>query len=225
MNVKEIQTKLNVLGYKSGTPDGIIGRMTIAAITEFQKDNNLKIKWPGTIGPLTLAALGLATAIEIAPPWLILAKQKLGLHEKSDNAELRAFLKSDKATLGDPSKLPWCGDFIETIIALTLPKEVLPSNPYWALNWAKFGRAVDVDKPVRGAVASVSRDGGGHVFIVDGHDEKYWHAVGGNQSNSISKVKIAKDRKATLRWPISYPMNQSVLEFSKFSGIITTNEA
>ena len=232
--IAQVQQRLMELGYDVGTSgaDGVAGRMTIAAIAQFQKDQGLAIQYPGTLGPKTLLALRLTDQAfkqaDLTPPWVIEAKRKLGLHETLNNAELRKYLKSDGQTLGDPSKLPWCGDLIETVIALTLPKEVLPNNPYWAKNWLNFGISVNPDRPVMGAIGVVSRDGGGHVFIVVGHDKTYFHALGGNQANTISIVKIAKSRMTNgggMRFPKTYPLPGSPLPYSVFDGRITVNEA
>lgn len=40
--IKEVQMKLNDLGYKCGTADGICGKKTKAAIKAFEKDNDQK---------------------------------------------------------------------------------------------------------------------------------------------------------------------------------------
>jgi uncharacterized protein (TIGR02594 family) len=225
--VQVLQRRLIALGYDVGKAgaDGILGRATTAAIAKFQADRKLDIQYPGTIGPKTLAALDLDQEQPLlTPPWITLAKTKMGLHEVRNNAELKAFLKSDGHALGDPAKLPWCGDFVETCIAVSLPKELMISNPYWALNWLKFGREVPIAKPVMGAIGVKTRDGGGHVFFVVGHDKTYVHALGGNQSNSISIVKIAKKDVKGLRFPTTYPMPQP-LPFSTFTGKLAGSEA
>ena len=76
-------------------------------------------------------------------PWMLEAKKVNGLHEVSDKAALSKWLKSEGRTLGDPTKLPWCGDFVDTAMSLGLPGEPRPGplgqNPYWALNWLHFG--------------------------------------------------------------------------------------
>lgn len=224
--VQLVQRRLIALGYTVGKAgaDGIIGRDTIAALTRFQTDKGLSLQYPGTIGPATLNALGIDTS-PMLPPWVTLAKTKMGLNEVRDNKELSAFLKSDGRTLGDPAKLPWCGDFVETCIAVSLPREPMIANPYWALNWLKFGVEISKDKPVMGAIGAAERDGGGHVFFVVGHDKNYFHALGGNQSNSISIVKMDKGRVKGLRFPSTYPMPSDVLPFTTFSGQISVNEA
>ncbi|MEP9380673.1 hypothetical protein ABLE91_28575 [Aquabacter sp. CN5-332] len=124
----------------------------MAALTKFQADQKLDLQYPGTIGPKTLAALGIAEPVaESLTPWIALAQRKMGLHEVRDNKALKDFLKSDGHALGDPAKLPWCGDFVETCIAVSLPREPMIDNRYWALNWPKFGVEVSKASPVMGA--------------------------------------------------------------------------
>lgn len=56
--VRQIQTKLNELGYDTGGADGIYGTKTKNAVTAFQKSKGLSAD--GIAGPKTLQALGLA---------------------------------------------------------------------------------------------------------------------------------------------------------------------
>lgn len=224
--VQSVQRRLIALGYSVGTAgaDGILGRNTIVAIAKFQADKALDLQYPGAIGSKTIAALGLDKTPAL-PPWVSLAQSKMGLNEIRDNKELSAFLKSDGHALGDPSKLPWCGDFVETCIAVSLPREPMIANPYWALNWLKFGIDVPKDKPVMGAPGVAERDGGGHVFFVVGWDRDYYHVLGGNQSNSVSIVRMEKGRVQGLRYPSTYPMPSNVLPFTTYNGQISVNEA
>jgi len=79
-------------------------------------------------------------------PWMAEAKRVLGRHELRDNGWLRTWLRLDGKILGDPAKLPWCGDFVETCIKLALPGEpfagALGQNPYWARNWLRLGESI-----------------------------------------------------------------------------------
>lgn len=50
-DVRELQNKLNELGYDCGTADSIFGTKTDAAVRRFQADNNLTID--GIVGPTT----------------------------------------------------------------------------------------------------------------------------------------------------------------------------
>lgn len=238
MDTKALQERLIALGYSVGPAgaDGIMGRNTIAAITRFQADQGLPIRYPGTVGPITIEALnrGKVDAPMITgaviPPWVVEARRKIGLHEKTNNKTLRDYLKSDGNTLGDPAVLPWCGDFQETIIALTLPTEPMVDNPYYALNWKKFG--VPIESVSLGAIAPFERrDGngkliGGHIGTIVGHDKTHYHVLGGNQSNAITVSRIAKDRlSGPLRWPKTYPLPTDHLPFTTIDATVTTNEA
>jgi hypothetical protein len=88
-----------------------------------------------------------------------------------------------------------------------------------------FGVEVLKERPVMGAIGVAERNGGGHVFFVVGHDKTNYHALGGNQSNSVSIVKMPKVRVKGLRFPKTYPMPAKSLGFSTFNGKISVNEA
>jgi uncharacterized protein (TIGR02594 family) len=201
MNTKDIQTRLAGYGYNPGPIDGIWGRRTMAAVKAYQAAVGLVPD--GIVGPKTIAVMFNDPKATVAvPPWYAIAKTKLGLSEALDNSKLRKFLASDGAALGDPAKLPWCGDFVETCVALALPEEVLPTNPYYALNWLGFGRKLI--QPSLGCVAVFKRKGGGHVAFVAGHDAGYVHTLGGNQSNRVSITKVSKSMLQGYRWPLTY---------------------
>jgi uncharacterized protein (TIGR02594 family) len=138
-------------------------------------------------------------------PWIVEGKKVWGLHETRNNTELKAWLRSDGKTLGDPKALPWCGDYVETAIKNSLPKETfsgaLAQNPYWARNWLEFGVATP---PVYGAVIVFSRGNGGHVGFVVGEDKTDYYVLGGNQSDSVNIVRISKNRFLGTRWPSTY---------------------
>jgi uncharacterized protein (TIGR02594 family) len=141
-----------------------------------------------------------ARSLRDVMPWMIIAENKMNLHEKLDNKELKEFLKSDGPTLGDPAKLPWCGDFVETCIALAVPDAVLPTNPYLARNWLKFGRTVD---PCYGAILVFARGKppSGHVGFYVSEDETHFAVLGGNQSDRVSVAKLDKERLLGARLP------------------------
>lgn len=247
--IREIQAAINEHRgqMKPIKVDGEIGRETTTAIAEFQDRSHLDIKYPGTIGPKTLEALGfgigngntklvssnIGPAASVAsPPWLLEAHRKLGLQEGRDNKTLREYLKSAGGTIGDPSKVPWCGDFVETVILKTLPHEKVPSNPYYALNWSTWGKAIDPGQPKLGAIMVFERRDrngkllGGHIAFLVGHDDSNWHVLGGNQSNAITITKIAKSRKHYMRWPETYPMPSGApLPKSTLAGTVSRNEA
>jgi uncharacterized protein (TIGR02594 family) len=159
-------------------------------------------------GPKTIAALNGQTPDAVPlklgePVWVLEGRRKLGLHESLSSAALKAWLKSDGHTIGDPAVHPWCGDFVETCIRLALPDEAVPTNPYLARNWLSFG--VVCPELVVGAVAVFwrgSKTGSqGHVGFVVGQNTTYLSVLGGNQGNTVSVSRIAKNRLLGCRWP------------------------
>lgn len=228
---KQIQQALKDHGFDPGEIDGIIGRKTIAAVKAFQLAKGLDIKFPGTIGPKTIEALfgpGKQPSTLISKPWFDMALTKKGLHEGRDVDELRKFLKSDGRTLGDPRQLPWCGDFVQTCIALTLNNEIIPVNPYLARNWAKFGDRI---KPTLGAVLVFWRgsQGGvsGHVGFYAGESKSgsQLYVLGGNQSNQISIAPLAANRLLDSRWPSTAPMPATLERPKMIGGKLSIDEA
>lgn len=226
--LKKVQQALIARGYGLGPSgaDGIPGRYTTNAVEKFQRDANLDIRYPGTIGPKTLAALNITPPQEeaevgatVIPPWVTIAKGLLGKHEVTDAKKL------DKLLGLDTSAIPWCGAFEAYCIATALPKEPIPTNPLWALNWLKFGDRLNNDDVILGAIAAFKRPGGGHVGNVVGHDETALHILGGNQSNKVSVARVAKKQLQGLRWPKTYPLTIKVLPMTSISGSIEHNLA
>jgi len=230
--MRQIQQALIDAGYNLGPSgaDGVRGRMTIAAIKAFQRKNRL---FPDAIvGPKTQAKL-FSHTVEmprgVQLPWMGEAHRIKGLHEKRDHRRLWDWLRSDGATVGDPAKIPWCGDFVQTAIALSMPDEPIPINPYLAANWSKFGTDC---KPQLGAVLVFWRGSPsswkGHVGFYVGEDRTHFHVLGGNQSNAVTITKIAKNRlrERGSRWPLTGPDGDGKTRYSDGKGLITTtNEA
>lgn len=161
-------------------------------------------------------------------PWIKDLQRVLGLHEVNDNAALRAYLRSDGGkTLGDPKKLPWCGDAVDTSMFNALPKEPRPGalgeNPYWARNWINFG----VAGLYYGSVLVFVRQGGGHVGYAMGitPDRKYYLVLGGNQGDTVSVKPIATDRCVAQRFPATWTGPKVLLPRLAMNGKPSTNEA
>jgi uncharacterized protein (TIGR02594 family) len=143
---------------------------------------------------------------ELMPPWMAEMYRKKGLHEGRDNAALSAWLKIGKF-LGNPARLPWCGDAIESAIVKTLPDEPVPDNPFWAQGWAKFGiKARPSDIGAIGVIRWSAK--AGHVGIVAEYDSVRQRVklLGGNQSNAITLSWFDLDNFIAFRWPRTYPM-------------------
>lgn len=209
--MKALQSALLGLGYAPGAIDGIWGVKTRGAAEALIAANGRR---GGTSPHSTVTDL----------PWMGEGRKVLGLHESIDKPALSRWLKLDGATLGDPSRLPWCGDFVQTAIRIALPSEAFPGalgqNPYWARNWALFGRATD---PTYGAVLVFARDGGGHVGFCVGQEGDYFAVLGGNQSNRVTIANVAKSRLLAARWPTTFDRQPIYLPLTK-GGKITINE-
>lgn len=207
-----LQTRLNQHGFRL-VVDGDIGRATIAALRAFQ--HKKAIPQTGVADKATIEALrgpgvGLDNLVPLEaapeptlPPWMYELVRKMGLHESRDKAELVEFLKEGEF-LGDPAKLPWCGDAVESAFAKTLPNEPLPSNPFFAQNWRFFGRDVD---PLVGSVGVIRWSANaGHVGFVSKVTSSRISMVGGNQSNAITNASFPRSAFIAFRWPTTFPI-------------------
>lgn len=196
--------------------DGDWGRNSIVALREFQARQGLPST--GVADKRSVDALrqepGRAPsspppplwAVERMPPWMAEMNRRAGFHEVRDNAALTTFLKLGRF-LGNPKDLPWCGDAVETCVAKTLPDEPLPSNPFFAQAWAKFGR--DVGNPIIGSIGVIRWTGStGHVGIVAGVSGDRVNLLGGNQSNAINVSSFPRSKFIAFRWPSTFPVKQ-----------------
>ena len=208
--IRLIQSGLDKLGHSPGTLDGQWGVRTARALKSL------------------LVANGRAASL--APPGplpgISEAKTALGRNEARDRSWLMEWLKRDGRSLGDPSKSPWCGDFVETCIRMALPDEpllgALGANPYWARNWLLFGQAV---QPITGAVLVFERGSGSHVGFAVGQDDTAFYVLGGNQSDAVTVARITKSRLLGARWPATVPPRQQRLPTMRPGEFLnTTNE-
>jgi uncharacterized protein (TIGR02594 family) len=225
MKTIEIQQALKQKGFDPGPLDGAMGPLTRKAIEAFEAGHGLTPD-----GAPDSAFLKALTGGEATPPWLpwlAEAERRKGLHESRDKRELADFLRSDGDTVGDPTRVPWCGDFVETCIALSLPDEPLPTNPYLARNWLSFGIEVE---PTLGAVLVFWRGSkagtSGHVGFYVGEDWAAFQVLGGNQGNAVSVARVARSRLLGARWPKTAPPPKAgtpKLE-TRVGGALSSNE-
>jgi peptidoglycan hydrolase-like protein with peptidoglycan-binding domain len=223
LDIKTVQQRLKVHGFDPGPIDGVIGRRTKDAIIDFKQSIGYRAN--DYVGPLTEAALLKEPGKLPVVPWIVEMQKVIGLHEVRDNAKLRAWLLSDGKTLGNPAALPWCGDGAETAIYRALPNEPRFENPYYARNWANFGRPANKPIPY-GAVGYFERGPtSGHVgFLVSQNAENYG-VLGANQGDTISVRPISKKRLLGARWPLTYELSTSPLPLYTGNDPVSTNEA
>jgi uncharacterized protein (TIGR02594 family) len=116
----------------------------------------------------------------------------------------------------------WCG--LAIAIAMLRADRPVVDNPLWALNWSKWGE--DGGQPELGDVLIFMRDGGGHVALYVGEDRDWFHVLGGNQSDSVSIMRIAKTRLKACRQPAYKNKPASVRpRLVRTTGAISVNEA
>jgi uncharacterized protein (TIGR02594 family) len=164
---------------------------------------------------------------ETAPKILVEAVKHIGTKEivgKQHNPTILSWAKAlglEKVYTND--EIPWCGLFV-AYCAHAAGLDVV-KHPLWALNWNKYGNVAKV--AMLGDVLTFTRNGGGHVGIYVGEDATHYHVLGGNQNNSVSVSRIAKDRLSQARrtaWKVAQPASVRVVHLAA-KGVITTNEA
>jgi len=235
-SVRDVQIALRQRGYDPGPADGILGRRTIAAIKAFQADKGLFVD--GVAGTATLRLLFPTGSHNpesaLLVPWYAEASRHLGLQEvagRKHNPTILSWLERLKASWRD-DETAWCGTFVGWCIAATLPNEPLPTNPFAARSWAKFGRPLD--RPAVGAVVALWRgspDGWqGHTGFIKSisPDGKALEIRGGNQGNRVRDDWFSTDRllENGIRWPMTAPLpNASRVPVSAVGGPLSRNEA
>ncbi|WP_420408711.1 peptidoglycan-binding protein [Hoeflea sp.] len=208
-----LQSRLAAYGHDVGPIGGAFGTRSRNALISFQRQNGLKIT--GVADEETVAALRrkpsggrspVPTApAERMPPWMAEMYRRKGLHEGRNNSTLSKWLRIGRY-LGNPAKLPWCGDAVETAIVKTLPNEPVPDNPFWAQAWSKFGVAANAgDIGAIGVIRWSAR--AGHVGIVAAYDAKRQRVLllGGNQSDAITLSWFPLSKFIAFRWPSTFP--------------------
>ncbi len=229
--VRRIQQKLKDKGFDPGEVDGIWGRNTIAAVKQFQRQENLEVD--GIVGPQTTAAL-FTGASPVPPtagaflPWFEEARHLVGTKEvlgpKTNPAIMDWATSLDIDYAGDD--VPWCGLFVAHCVGATLQEEVLPGNPLGARQWEHFGHATT---PRLGAVMVFWREslasGKGHVGFYVGEDDTAYQILGGNQSDNVCLMWLSKERLRSARWPKTAISLTSSLVLKNRDEGLSTNEA
>lgn len=133
-------------------------------------------------------------------PWIIEAKKHVGQQEVRDKVKLMAYFKTAGLNY-DPSKVPWCGIGLAAIFHNSIPKQSVPSNPAWALNWRTMGVHCT---PQYGSILTFSRDGGGHVAICLGKTKDGdYVCLGCNQGDKIC-ISLKGKGFVEARWPSAF---------------------
>lgn len=138
------------------------------------------------------------------PPWLIIARQSLGVAEtpgRETTPVIRRWLLDLRAWWAD-DETPWCGVAVAEWMKAA---GVKPARDWYrARGWLDWG--VPLSAPTVGCVlvfdGGPSRPGGGHVALAVGRNRVgALMALGGNQGNRVSIAPFATARVLGCRWP------------------------
>lgn len=231
--INRVQQTLKDLGFNPGDIDGIWGRSTIGALKRFQAKAQVDVD--GVLGPQTRKALfgepalGAPRADDTSSTlvWFQEALNLLGTTETLGAGDNKTIINWAKALNIDYAHddIPWCGLFVAHCIGSTLPDEQLPTGPLSAQSWKRFGDRVD---PVLGAVLVFWRNspgsGQGHVGFYRGEDDKAFHVLGGNQSDTVNTTRVAKSRLLDARWPKTARSLTSSVVRASGDGALSHNE-
>lgn len=168
------------------------------------------------------------------PAWLTIARAQIGVREiigRKHSPIIMGWVQELGAkVLGIPvndDETAWCGTFMAWVM-----KRAGLSMPAIAVRAASWGRAGawgrELLAPRLGCILVFTRAGGGHVGIYVGEDDTHFHVLGGNQGNSVSITRIAKNRLADggMRWPKGPALPTAKPVRLKPNGVpVTENEA
>ena len=163
------------------------------------------------------------------PAWLVAARRLLGTREAAGPANSPTILAWAKRlgtrVLGmiyNADSVPWCGVFVGACMdeAGVDP----PLLAVRAMSWAEWGANLRAERLAPGAVLVFARPGGGHVGFYVGEDAEAYHILGGNQGDSVSIARLAKNRCVARRWPTGQAVLGGPVRVAQ-GGRLSTNEA
>lgn len=139
------------------------------------------------------------------PSYLVAARRDIGLREikgPKHAGRIVQMLQRLGAWWRD-DETPWCG--VAVASWLSQAGYPIPKHYYRALAWADYGIRCPV--PAQGAIAVLTRKGGGHVGLVTGYTEPgplvgaHVRLLGGNQNDAVSEAWFPVERITAYRLP------------------------
>lgn len=140
--------------------------------------------------------------LRVSPPRVVGEAIKLyGIVETPGPGSTRSIIDWAKETglaaVYSTDSIPWCGLFMAVVVRRSGRSAV--DSPLWARSWRSW--QVPSQKPSLGDVLVFERGSGGHVALYIAEDNSTYHVLGGNQSDSVSIMRILKDRLLSARMP------------------------
>lgn len=239
-----VQKALNAAGHEL-VLDGDYGRNTEAAVIRYKAAHGYAAT--GYVGPLTGALLDaeLAKHPDVTPlpsvlataPWLSVNRAITGTKEfpgGADNPIIFAWRDYIIERFPDlrpglkgytHDSIPWCGLGQAYPVAKAGYKP--PLEPLYATNWFYAWKdGVDLGGPAPGAIAVMTRDGGGHVTEYEGEDDDSWFGRGSNQSDQVNVARFPKSRKVLgWMWPKNAPRPTTGRVRMTFNAAVSVHEA
>jgi uncharacterized protein (TIGR02594 family) len=221
--VKQVQKRLNVLGFGPLNEDGLQGDLTDAAIIAFKKSVGLRER--PYIGPITKSKLFPAMHASIAasakqekiPCWLVAARADDNITEIRGAEHNPAIVKMwEDIKLGGikDDDTPWCAAFVGSKLEGC---GIRSTRSGMARSYSKSKLFFRLNEPVLGAIVTFYRNGRssgqGHVGFVEGIAKDGSVMVrGGNQGDAVNvrRFTTATTPKAFgldgYFWPVGVPV-------------------
>jgi uncharacterized protein (TIGR02594 family) len=216
--VRQLQHTLARLGYRIEV-DGDFGPATEDTVKQLQRQRGLDVD--GVVGPKTAEALDSALAAlpdakvtpmpeataDNDPPWFNRMTRTMGVYEypgDADNPEIIKMAQTCGGTIAREYKhdsIPWCALALNYVL---VAEGFLGTDSLLALSFRRYGSRLP--GPARGAIATKTRQGGGHVFLVVGRTrDGDIIGRGGNQSDMVCDALFDPD-ELQYNWPPDYPL-------------------
>lgn len=163
------------------------------------------------------------------PPWLAAMRAITGMTETPGSADNpHIMMMADYVARKYPHQaayaecytgddVAWCGLTIAFCMSVADVEPVFgPTDTdrwLWAQAWCScdYWRADEITEPCTGALIVMTRDGGGHVTLMEAYDDGsflkdgYYQGRGGNQGDMVNVSKQAKSSVLALMWPKGFP--------------------
>jgi uncharacterized protein (TIGR02594 family) len=163
------------------------------------------------------------TTADGEPAWLVEARKLVGTRE-IPGPQHNSWIAKGWARLGagwfNDDETPWCGLFAAH--CMEAAGQPYPGKGMFARakSWAAWGKEC---QPRLGCVAVFGRQGGGHVGFAVGQSATHLYVLGGNQSNAVNIMPIAKSRLLATRWPAGLALSDTPLP-RMAGGTVSGNE-